>query len=260
MEPVDFDLESQAEQGESGYRPLSGLALVALVVALLSLLAWMNEWTWVFAPLGILLAAVALRRIAASDPPMLGRRLAVLALGLSLFNAVGVASNGYVHRYRVDQEARQFAEYWFSLQLAGKTAEAVHFVKTADVPTSPQGAPGKTLRVDMKTQLLETYCQGKEIQALLALGDRAQVRYFDTEWQERSQWGDAVKQTYAVTYDQEGTKTSFFIALTMDRRLIAEEHCAQWKITDILGGAVPEALQAHAAAARQAGANSDSGG
>ena len=70
------------------YRPFCGLAIVGLLVGLLSALAILDPLLWFLPVLGVVLSAVALRRVAAADPPLVGRTAAVAGLGLSVAFAV----------------------------------------------------------------------------------------------------------------------------------------------------------------------------
>jgi hypothetical protein len=74
------------------------------------------------------------------------------------------------------------------------------------------------------------------------LGDKATVRFYDTE----SQWTDGdrdqVYQTFAVTFpDSDGLKT-FFIGLLLQRHVDRPTGLAYWQITRSAGGVKPKHL------------------
>ena len=61
------------------------------------------------------------------------------------------------------------------------------------------------------------------VRTLLALGPKAQVRFFDTVGQTRQDDDDVVDQLYAVTYEEEGEKKSFFVAVQAVRHKDAND-------------------------------------
>ena len=66
------------------YHPVSGLAVAGLMLGLLSAIALIDPIGWLLPPVGILLSAVALWRIARSSPAMVGRKAALVGLSLSV--------------------------------------------------------------------------------------------------------------------------------------------------------------------------------
>ena len=80
------------------------------------------------------------------------------------------------------------------------------------------------------------------VRALLALGPRARVQFYDTAGQSRGDQGDSVEQLYAVTYDEDGERKSFFIALRMSRAK-EDDGKAGWRIVSVEGGVVPNRLK-----------------
>src|SRR5512146_654113 len=101
MSVSEFPADDRPDGSEVEYRPLCGLALVAFGLAVLSLSAWITMAMLCMSLITAVVAMVALRRIAASDPPMLGRKLALAALFLSVTSGVGVAVDWYTYRMRV---------------------------------------------------------------------------------------------------------------------------------------------------------------
>ena len=244
MSVDDFDREERPAGEGEGYRPLSALALVAVGLAVLSLISLLDEFFGFLALLSMVVAGAALRRIHASDPPMLGRRLAQFALAVSLISAVGGVTNSYAYRLFLDQEARQIGETWFDWQLNGHTELALTLlgVKLDEPDTSSQAArtPGA---VDPKVQIVEQYLNRPEVKLLLDVGRSAQVRYYDTETVERKNDMETVQQNYAVTYDKEGAKTVYYIQLTLARLIPTGTNVATWRVAGIKGGVTPKSLE-----------------
>ena len=64
----------------------------------------------------------------------------------------------------------------------------------------------------------------------------ARIRYYDTEFQGHDEDGDVLRLLYAVTYEEAGRKTSFFVGLSMRRKVLAAAHVADWWIEGVKGG------------------------
>jgi hypothetical protein len=212
--------------------------MVAFGIALLSLSGWISWGMWFLSLIGVLVALIALRRIAHSDPPMLGRKLALAALFVSLVCAVGVAVEWHAYRLLIRQEAREFAEYWIDLQRQGDSTKAARLVRQ---PVIADGMANLT-KTERAETALKVYCNRPEVRALLALGGQAQIRYYDTESQEHDGTSDSVKQVFAVTYTKEGKKTTFFLRLEMERKVPSDKPVGVWVITSTESGIKPVAL------------------
>ena len=78
-------------------------------------------------------------------------------------------------------------------------------------------------------QQLEGYVKIPLVRTLLALGPKAQVRFYETVGQTHENNDDMVEQLYAVTYEEEGEKKSFFVAVEMLRQKLATGEAA-WRI------------------------------
>ncbi len=83
---------------------------------------------------------------------------------------------------------------------------------------------------------MESFVAQPAIQALLTLGGKARICYYDTEFQGHDDEGDVLRLVYAVTYDEAGQKTSFFLGLSLRRRVLAAAHLVDWQIEGIKGG------------------------
>ena len=77
------------------------------------------------------------------------------------------------------------------------------------------------------------------VDTLLHLGDRARVRYWDTDWTEATATGEYVTQVYAVTYDTDRGPRSFFVRLTLQKSFLRGSPYAYWKVEKDQGGVRP---------------------
>ncbi len=220
------------------YRVVSGLAVAGLLLALFAPLALAHPLLWAVPAAAILMSVVALRRIAAAAPAMIGRKAALVGLVLSVLFGAIACSEWLTFRRLIDRQARQFALQWFNTLRNGEPH------KTYQLSNPPESrlplddklwehyAPGTDARRN-----LEEYVRRSEIQSLLALGREAEARYYDTERIYR----DTVVQVYAVTWQEGGEKTSYFMRVTVERHPLPETGRTYWRLLDFAGGIRPRA-------------------
>ena len=225
------------------YRVVSGLAVTGLILALFAPVALAHPALWVVPAAAIVVSLVALGRIAAAAPAMIGRKAAIAGLVLSVLCGAIACSEWCTFRSLIDREAHQFAEYWFVSLRNGEPHKAHQL---SEYPES-RLAVDETLwehyasGTDSRRKL-EDYVRRPEIESLLALGDQAKVRYYDTERVYRDHGSDTVVQVYAVTCREGGEKTSYFVRLSMQRHLLPEPGRAYWRVHDFAGGIRPAAM------------------
>lgn len=225
------------------YRAISGLAVVGLLAGALSLLALAAPLLWIVAVVAVAVNLKALQWIAANAPALLGRKAALAGLALSVFAVCAVPVDWLVYRTSVRREARQFAQMWFDYLRADRPFHA-HQLTVGG--TSRELLDEKklwdTYRDDQAQLALRQYLARPEVRALLALGDRAIVRFYDVESQWTEGTHDFVYQTFAVTFpDTDGLKT-FFVGLSLEREVDLPTRHAYWRVAASAGGVKPKRL------------------
>ena len=225
------------------YRAVSGLALAGLIAGILAPLAMVHPLLWIVPAAGIVLSVAALRRISRDALALIGRKAAFTGLVLSVLFAAIAPANWFTYRHLIDREAEQFALQWFDFLRQGE------MLKSYQLQEPPSGrlplddwlwehyGPESAGRM-----ALQGYVERAEVRSLLALGQKALVRYYDTERQSRADGTDHVKQVYAVTTGEAGRKTSYFVRLGMRRYPDRGTGRAYWQIVDVEGGIRPRAL------------------
>lgn len=224
------------------YRAVSGLAIAGLLAGLLSLLALAAPLLWAVAIVALIVNLKALERIAANAPALLGRKAALAGLAFSVVALCAAPADWIVYRASVRQEARRFAELWFD-HLRGDQPHRAHQLT---IEPGSRDALGDRLwdayRDEMARSMLQQFTVKPEVRTLLALGDKAAVRFYATESQWTDGGRDQVYQTYAVTFpDSDGLKT-FFIGLLLQRQVDLASGHAYWQITRTAGGVKPKHL------------------
>jgi hypothetical protein len=182
------------------YRPVCGMAVVAFVFSIASVLAIFGPVFWGLPLIAACLAIVALRRIAAHEPPLWGRRLAFAALFLGAICGAAGVSQWYVHNLLVRRQAQQLAEAWFGYMLRGETNKA------HQMTLEPQR---RELRVD---ELDAIYLNNPDLDealakfiaepgsaAVLKFGTDAKLEYLTSPRQELDGDDDYVWLTYRLS-------------------------------------------------------------
>jgi hypothetical protein len=221
------------------YRPLAGQAVVGLIGGLLAPLALVDPVLWSIPVLGTSFSWWALRRINRTAPAISGRRMALGGLMLSLVFLAAAPADWLVYRWMVRGEARQFSVEWFKY-LAQDQPEYAHQLTTAPQARQPldEHLWAVYRNAPRMRQELENYVKSPLVRTLLALGPKAQVRFYDTASQARDNDNDQVEQVYAVTYEEGGEQKSFFVLVRM-ARLKLRSGGAGWRILQTEGGYRP---------------------
>ena len=94
-------------------------------------------------------------------------------------------------------------------------------------------------RDDLKLrQGLEGYVKVPLVRTLAALGTKARVRFYETVDQSATGQDEVVEQLFAVTYEEEGERKSFFVDVQMVRMKLSDG-TADWRIIQTSGPVKP---------------------
>ena len=224
------------------YQSVSGLAFVALLLGLLSWTAMFAPALWTVAFLGVVVGVAALAQIRRRAPALLGRRPALVGLLLSVAFSFAGPAQVLANRWLIRNDGRRIAAEFLRDLQQGQPAAAHQLTLAAGRRAPPSVELAASYYVGSEARAgLESFIAQPEIQTLLTLGGKARIRFYDTEFQGHDDAGDAVRLVYAVTYDQAGQKTSFFLGLSLRRKLILVTNLVDWQIDGIEGGVRPEA-------------------
>lgn len=224
----------------AAYRPLSKLAILGLVWGVLSATAVVDPSTWPVPALGIVINGLALWLIARNSTELLGRKAALIGLVLSILFAVAGPTQRYSYRFMLDREARRFARAWFEFLSRGEVLKA-HQLTLRPEDRSPldDGLDWLYDEIPERQEQIKRYRNEQPVRTLQALGERALVRYFQTESMRRDSGKDVVYQLYAVTFDDADEKKTFFVRLELHRLDLADGR-ANWMIELAVGDVVPK--------------------
>lgn len=236
----DIHITDSQDTELAEYRPLAGQAVLSLIFGLLAPLAMIDVMLWAIPALGVILGWWALRRIRKNAPGMTGRNIAFGGLALSLLFFVAAPSDWLAHRSIVCDEAQQFSALWFKY-LNQEEPHKAHQLTV--MPQSRQkiddGLWAYYRNNPKLREELEGYTKMPVVRTLLALGPKAQVRFYQTVGHIRDNENDRVDQLYAVTYEEDNERKSFFVRVGAVRKKLPSGG-AGWRILDAEGGVRPE--------------------
>lgn len=223
----------------AAYHPLAGQAVVGLIFGLLSPLALIDPGLWIFPALGVVFGVWALRRIEKNAPELTGRGMAVVGLTLSLLLASAAPADWLVYRKKLREEAREFSAEWFRCLAHDAPHRAYQFTLPPSARRLGESNLWSVYRDSPRLrQHLESYVTTPLVRTLLALGPRAQVRFYDTVSQNTFNGNDQVEQLYAVTFEEAGEKKSFFVDVHTER-IRLDTGVSGWRIVQARTGMTP---------------------
>jgi hypothetical protein len=118
------------------YRPVSPLAVAALVAGLCSALALVTPFAWALPLVGTALACAALADVARPEARKAGRLVALAALALSLGFRGQAVPGLLVDRWIMGGRAKAAAQTWIDAVREGRTAEALGLCTATVLPIS----------------------------------------------------------------------------------------------------------------------------
>ena len=199
----------------ASYRPICGMAVVALVLGLFSIVAIMGQVFWGLPLLTIGVAMIALRRIRAADPPMIGRKAAWCGLFLGVLWGGAAVSTHYFQYWIARTQARQVAQQWFHFMLQGNTPRAHQLTMPPD---------RRELRVNELDAIYQTnpnleerltdFMEQSGPAEVVRFNADAQVEYLFTEDQFRDAETEHVMLVYEIADPREERPATRFIINT----------------------------------------------
>ena len=225
--PAEYqDLESP----QAPYHSVSALAIFALVMGLLSPLAFAHELLWALPLTGIAIAVVAIARIDRSEGALVGRRAAVLGLAISLVCGLGAITQAATRRLWLAHRAERMAERFVDLLREGKSREAHQLWTRPQLRLLPGGDLEALYAANpAATKDYELFLDRDVIKDLLSLIDEAEVEHQKTRLTFSERHRDYLMVFYRLhgptTTGQIDKQIKFVIEYATD-----EEGQSQWRV------------------------------
>ncbi|MHB1036618.1 MAG: hypothetical protein ACYC35_17925 [Pirellulales bacterium] len=232
--------DAYADADLVAYRPVSGWALVGLGLGLFSPLALFGPRLWPIPVAAGAVSVAALVRILRSPAKPLGRKAALVGLGLALVFGTASAAWTFSYQWRIRIEARRVALQWFE-HLARNEPERAHpLILSPAEERSPPDRPWEVYRRDPRlADEMRKFVADPLVHTLLALGDRARVRYYETDEQETQGAKEVLGQVYTVSYEENGRTKTFFAHLLLHRTVHPTTGRPEWQVRYAVGGIRP---------------------
>lgn len=225
------------------YREISGWAVAGVCGGVLSALALANEVFWLIPPAAVAINLVALRQIREQAQSIVGRRAALAGLALALIFGLSAPLQGPIHYRGLRAQAIDTARQWFVALRENKPHLAHQLALPQWVRMPADESLTGRYAEETSRRALQNYVDQPAVDLLLKLGKRARIRYFSNRSVSSEDETETVVDLYAVTIDQRGRRTSFFVELTLTRRLDLLRKIWSWQVsTAKFLSAAPEQL------------------
>ncbi len=205
---------------EVGYRTLSALSIVSLILGLAAPLCLIAPLLFVIPIAGVAVALLAIRRIAASDGALIGRKAAVIALALCVASMCASVARSTLTQQLLSRQARQAALEWFTLLESGDAEKAFNMTVSSTQPPPPPNPDAPKPAANAPPSPMEAFRKQPVVSFLLEQGQKVRVRYVQELAYDPGERGAAqVAQQFSVerAAEQSGEKPLATVQVTMRR-------------------------------------------
>ncbi len=219
------------EQTGVEYHAISGWAIAALVVGILSAAALIGPLMWSIPALGICLAIVAMWRVSASGGELTGWNLALFGLILSLlFGSAGPAKTITRH-YWLQVRAERFADGFLDLLQQNQPYVAQQFtLHPALRKLAAADLPGAIAKDEQAQKSFNQFISREPAKTLLEFGKKAKLELLSSAVVSEDSRDD-VAVIYRISPPAEpGARKPFTITLIVERSLSYPARTEQWQI------------------------------
>jgi hypothetical protein len=219
--PIREPASSDSQEADlARYHSYSGMAVAGLFLGMLSVVAFWHPILCCVPAAAALVNIFALRRIAHFAPELAGRGMALAGLGMSLMFGIAAPTRLGVVSENERAQARSVALQWFAYLRDGQPEMAAQLQLDPGHRKLPGDDVWAYYRDDPTgPDFMRKFVDARAVRNLLALGKQAQVRYYDTEIDQRSPNRATMAQVYSVTFERDGQPTTFLVRLVMRKQL-----------------------------------------
>ena len=235
VEPRTTDNRSLVldEDPAFSYREISGRAVAGLCAGAVSALAMSGELFWLIPPVAVAINLAALREIRRRGRQMIGRRAALAGLALALIFGLSAPLQRPIHRWGLRAEAIGLARQWFVALRENEPHQAHQLALPQWTRMPADEALAARYAEDQARRALANYIDQPAVRLLLRLGKFAHVRYYANLSLSPGDEEEKVIDLYAVTVEQNGRRTSFFVKLALTRRLDLLRRVWSWQVSTV---------------------------
>jgi hypothetical protein len=158
--------DERATGAISDYRPVSPLAVAALVLGICSAMALVTRFAWVVPLVAAAVAIAALADLARPGTAKAGRLLALAGLALAVGFGAQAVTSAAVDRWIASHRAGAAARAWIDAVRDGRPAEALGLCGAAVASTASM--PPDPTETDVEVRRLERFIQLDAVRAVAA--------------------------------------------------------------------------------------------
>jgi hypothetical protein len=158
--------DERATGAISDYRPVSPLAVAALVLGICSAMALVTRFAWVVPLVAAAVAIAALADLARPGTAKAGRLLALAGLALAVGFGAQAVTSAAVDRWIESHRAGAAARAWIDAVRDGRPAEALGLCGAAVASTA--SLPPDPTETDVEVRRLERFIQLDAVRAVAA--------------------------------------------------------------------------------------------
>jgi len=233
-DPSDFEDELSVQ-----YRTVSIPAVLGLLLGGLSVLSLVGPTHWMWPLAGVLLNWRALHSVATSRGAQTGRGIAMLGMFLSVMFGVAGPVDFWGSRWLLQQSAVPATEKWIAALRDNQPEKALQLTTFAMLRQSAGADLTRYYRTHKDAhEQLKNYVADPVVKTLLLLGKRAEVRLYETSPPVIEDHREVLGKVYAVTYDDQDVKKTFFFSMTLERAPDKSQQIL-WRIISVTGGIRP---------------------
>jgi len=240
---TELDASADGLADVDSYRAVSPWAVLTLLFGVASALAFVHPLLALIPLLALFSAAVALRQIRHYWPTYIGRWAALLGLWLAVLVLVAVPTRWLVWHVMVEDEAIRFGDQFMQLVADGKPIEAHQLSLPNNLRLPTDDSMLEIYRSDpARIDGVRSFSADRPLRILLALGERADVRLYEVESVVTNGTSAAVSLLYAITFDDQGTRRTFFERLILLRESRPNDSRSGWKVHQVAGDVLPRVM------------------
>jgi hypothetical protein len=228
----DPRVTSLDETAVAGYRGISVLAIIALLLGVASALALAHPLLWVLPPATLVVGALALRAIHAEGSTVTGRKFAILGMLLAMVFGAWAPAKILTRQAKVYAQARVFAEQWLELVRSGDLHQA-HQLSMMEIERQKPGTDLETFyrESDVGKGQFKVFFEEKPAKTLAELGDKATYEYLGGDGiSPKEHTTEHVALLYLMHYTDNGREREKRIRVILDRLELVGKNEFLWRV------------------------------
>jgi hypothetical protein len=213
---VETSKNASAGDGTIQYRAVSGLAVLALVLGVLSAAAMVGPVLWSIPILAAIVALIAMRRIRSSED-LVGWNIAFLGLLLAILFGIAGPARTISRQYFLAARAEAFCDQFFEF-LRQNNPHAAHQLRERAAMRKPLSDKlAESYAKDPAAQAsLDKFVVEEPVKTLLEVGDKVKIERMSTEDAGRDDRTDL----FGIRYEITPTGRKSMLALLVVRRTL----------------------------------------